>query len=233
MWRGWLIGLLAAASACSPQSSPATLPSSSTDVRSDSGVSHVASADDAHRGIWSAHGALLLENSTLTSSEGLFTAGWSEDGVLRLGGAMQAGLIEVNLGPPPELLWAPGSQRLAVTWSDGGAVGTWTTTIYDLTGDRPRVLDLGLLLDGPRRRLPVCYEPEIANLGAVAWLDDGATLLLAIEAPPHSSCSNMGDVIGFRVSLDKRTVLEEIPQATLLSAWRSHLGPEILGAEGS
>ena len=143
---------------------------------------------------------------------------------------MQFALEDVDPGPPPELLWSPGSRRLAVTWSDGGLVGSWHVAIYDLTGDQPPMLDIAPLLDGPRRRFPVCREPEIANAGAIAWLDGGAALLVAIEAPPHSSCSNMGDVLGLRVSLEDLTVLEEVSQAALLANWRGDLGPEVLNA---
>lgn len=91
-----------------------------------------------------------------------------------------------------EALWSRDGRHVAVTGSDGGAAGTWSVTVLDSRGR-----DVGGALAKAVSRLGAglarCNEPEALNVTAAGWARTGLGLVLRIEVPPHSSCTNMGE----------------------------------------
>jgi hypothetical protein len=132
-------------------------------------------------------------------------------------------LVEPSQGLT-EMLWAPDSRHVAVNASSGGVVGTWNLTVFEVRQRRPKRLPPYRALQAAANRLPRCETPEIANLGVAAWLKGGAEMLVVAQAPPHSSCRNMGALHGYRVATASGRILESLPYAALRKRWPRELG---------
>jgi hypothetical protein len=130
--------------------------------------------------------------------------------------------VSVNL---TEILWAPNSRKFAATESDGGLVGTWHLFVITIDrGNRLSHRDLSEVIQGETMEFAKCFEgPESRNVGAAAWLNRNELLVIA-EVPPHSSCTNMGAITGFRVSAISGKVLERLPEKKLRKRYGKSLG---------
>jgi hypothetical protein len=62
------------------------------------------------------------------------------------------------------------------------------------------------------------------NLGVATWLNGGKGVLVILEVPPHSSCRNMGALVGYEVSLADLKIVERLPEATLRARSGGSLG---------
>ncbi|GLQ98137.1 hypothetical protein GCM10007863_25570 [Dyella mobilis] len=121
-----------------------------------------------------------------------------------------------------EVNWAPDSREFAVTQSDGGWVGTWTVTAYAVTPDGLHSYELSKLVAAKfQARKGGCAE--IPNVGAGGWLGPGRLLVIA-EAPPHSSCSDMGSIRGYEVAVEHAQILDEYDAPALKSRFGRLLG---------
>jgi hypothetical protein len=99
-------------------------------------------------------------------------------------------LEDYGVQPLAELLWSPNSNAFFLTESDGGEVGTWNVTIYEIKGTQVRKLFVSKhVLDSFRKRY-TCTESEEPNITAVKWINGGSKVLLVAQVPPHSSCRN-------------------------------------------
>jgi hypothetical protein len=123
-----------------------------------------------------------------------------------------------------EMLWAPDARHFAVNASDGGAVGGWEVTVFEVRQGQPHRLPPYRALQATANRLPRCETPETANLGVAAWLKGGAEMLVVAEVPPHSSCRNMGALLGYRVATTTGRILESLPYGELRKRWPQALG---------
>ena len=182
-------------------------------------------------GIWAAIGQTPFVSSSVLHAELL-----APDRLLKLvetaNGLAIVGkhtiLLSEILSPPSltEVVWSPDSKAFVVNASDGGVVGTWDAYYYSLdrTG-RWTSRNLANLLAPMIDNLPHCDEVEKANVGVIRWLDEGRELLVVAEAPPHSSCRNMGAIRGFRVSVSSWRVVGEISEVKLRRNWGRSLGP--------
>ncbi len=127
--------------------------------------------------------------------------------------------------PLMEVLWAPDSRHFAVNVSDGGLVGTWEAKFYSVdTNERPVSRDIQKIVKVLSNKLLECDPKEEANIGAVAWLNDGKEVLMIAEVPPHSSCRNMGTIFGFRVSVKSGRIIERISEKGLRKKWADVMG---------
>jgi len=197
---------------------------------------HTACANSADcRGLWSADAAPLYEASAVfdTASESgkavpspdkkWNVVGEEESIVLRRDSRTWVLPTLPLTKTLIEALWSPDSRYFAINQSDGGAVGTWQVHVYEVTErSGPRLTHVEKTALAKASKLPHCFEPEIANLGAVAWLNGGSELLLVSEVPPHSSCTNMGDTTMFRVSMRSGHTVKETP--LMKPSWKTHLG---------
>jgi hypothetical protein len=126
-----------------------------------------------------------------------------------------------------ELGWAPDSRAFFITWSDGGLVGTWRTSVYLIEAKRVRHVDV---TQGIRREAKKNYrdvQTEALNIAAVKWLKTSQNLLLVGEVPPSSYYSEMGKVIGYSILVPSGKIVEQFDQNTLRATWAYALGPRL------
>lgn len=187
----------------------------------------VAAAGGRCRGVWAASGDNPFRagpsKARLTSPDGRYSVAGSRHG-LSVRGPTRSVLLAVEANRPlTEVLWSPDSRLLAVNVSDGGLVGTWEASVFDPTASAP----LEQLLVEVRKAVadfPNCDSPEQANLAIVGWTQGGKEMLVVAEVPPHSSCKNMANIIGFRVDAANGAILERLPEALVRRHWSAVLG---------
>jgi hypothetical protein len=100
-------------------------------------------------------------------------------------------------------------------------------SMFSWQSNGPKKMNLPAAVHRLAKRLPRCEEKETPNFAAVAWLREGKEILLVAEAPPHSSCANMGALAAYRLSADSGRVLEQLPQDRLLKEYGRLLGCRI------
>jgi hypothetical protein len=124
-----------------------------------------------------------------------------------------------------EVVRAPDGASFAVNISDGGLVGSWRFRVFQVdAGGHPREISIRRVLAGANR-LPLCDEPESPNLAVSAWLSADRLLVVA-QAPPHSSCRNMGAIKGFVVDIPRRRLVARLSEHDLCGPqWAGYLGP--------
>jgi hypothetical protein len=128
-----------------------------------------------------------------------------------------------------EVAWAQDSSAFFVTYSDGGAVGTYHVLIY-------RVDDNGLhsyepIENGRKLFPPYCFDPERPNVGAIRWGSDSSSIFIAIEVPPHGSCASMGTFRAFEIRLPEAQVVREYNQLEAKKLFWPSLGVELRNAD--
>ncbi len=126
-----------------------------------------------------------------------------------------------------ELTWAPDSSAFVVTWSDGGIVGTWRVNVYLVDGSRVRRVDPTAEVVKHFKTQYRCDGSEEPNVAAIRWAKGSQRLLLVAEVPPHSSCPEMGKVMGYMVSVPKGAILERFSHGQLKRQWGRHLGERL------
>lgn len=140
-------------------------------------------------------------------------------------GESSVALPVVALLPLWEVVWAPDSLFVAVNASDGGAVGTWDATIFNVrpTGSIATFL-VSSLVRRAAHTFAKCESPEDVNVALVGWEDNGAIAHVVAEVPPHSSCKNMGSLRGYRVAVKSERILESLGESSLRKRWSAELG---------
>jgi hypothetical protein len=83
-----------------------------------------------------------------------------------------------------EVVWAPDSSAFFVTYSDGGAVGTFHVLVYTIDDSGPHRSEP--IPNGRKLLKPHCRTPEYPNVGGIGWGEDSHTLVIGVEVPPHS-----------------------------------------------
>lgn len=185
----------------------------------------------AELGMWAASGTLLgsQQEASVPAPNGLLSIGQVQDEVpVFVSGGTSTRLKEI-LSPPflTEVLWSPKSDAFVLNSSDGGLVGTWDGYVYFVgKGSRLSRRTLRSLIRPLLRGWPQC--PEVPNVGASGWLSEAHKLLVVAEVPPHSSCRNMGAILGFKVDVVSWKVEQRIPENDLRSSFRAILGPRFL-----
>ena len=177
-------------------------------------------------GFWSAKGRFAYEPPRRIEAPDGKHAIVPADPSLSLVGDRGSAARELGLSLSlTEILWAPDSRRFAATTSDGGLVGTWRLFVSTIgRGGKPRHRELSDAIQRETRTFGRCYGgPETRNVGAAGWLNADELLVIA-EVPPHSSCSDMGAITGFRVSVRSGKVLERVPERKLRDDFRGLLG---------
>lgn len=133
----------------------------------------------------------------------------------KLGVMAQPGLTEV--------LWSADSRQLAINTSDGGVVGTWEAKLFTIdTQGIPEALALSDTLTKTMTKQLRCKSQEVANMAVLAW--SGDEVLFLAEVPPHSSCANMGQILGFRVALKSKKLMEVFSEKSLRANRQKLLG---------
>ena len=141
-------------------------------------------------------------------------------------------VVETGGWSCPEIGWSPTSALFFVTYSDGGAVGTYHVSAYRISAGSMKKIDLTSAAQRDfQRRYPRCFSPEEANITAVAWSADSTKLLVAAQVLPHSNCDNMGTFNLYKVAVSNGGIIGRIPQIAAKATVHDVLGPELRAAE--
>ena len=133
----------------------------------------------------------------------------------------------VPFAVPGEILWSEDSAAFAVTSSDGGEGGTWRVALHALSGEGVRTVDpTGSVVEAflPLQR---CREPELPDVGAVAWVDGSRKVLVVARVPSRPGCSNAGFIQGYVVALPSGAVERTLTESEILERYRAKLGREL------
>jgi hypothetical protein len=127
-----------------------------------------------------------------------------------------------------EVLWAPDSKAFALTQSNGGWVGSWNVAVYLVNEDGIQRINIGDQAFAEFKARKVVRKKdcniEAPNIGAVAWIDGSSRLIILAEAPPHSSCCDMGYVKGFLLEIPNGKILARYSRAELGRTFKNRLG---------
>jgi len=140
--------------------------------------------------------------------------------------------IETEAWSCPEIGWSATSTLFFVTYSDGGAVGTYHVSVYRISAGRMEKIDLTRAVRRDfQRHYPKCDSPEEPNIAAVAWSADSTKLLVAAQVLPHSNCDNMGTFSLYTVTVSNGRIIDRIPQLAAKASLYGVLGQELRAAE--
>lgn len=140
--------------------------------------------------------------------------------------------IETAAWSCPEIGWSPTSAFFFVTYSDGGAVGTYHVSVYRISAAKIGKIDLtGAVRRDFQRHYPKCDSPEEPNIAGVAWSSDSTTLLVAAQVLPHSNCDNMGTFNLYTVAVSNGRIIDRIPQLAAKASFYDLLGQELRAAD--
>jgi hypothetical protein len=153
----------------------------------------------------------------------------SELAVKRTQGARDQIGASVPIEGLAEVLWAPDSRAFAITQSDGGWVGSWSTVIYEVADTALHRVDIAqqALADfnhrSVRRDAFGCSGEE-GNVGVAAWRNDSRRVLLVAEAPSHSSDCDPGRLHGYLVDAHSGAVHARYSERDVRTLFRAALG---------
>jgi hypothetical protein len=142
--------------------------------------------------------------------------------------------IETAAWSCPEIGWSLTSALFFVTYSEGGAVGTYHVATYRLSAGNMRKMDLTTAVRRDfQRQYPRCFSPEEPNIAAVAWSADSSRLLVAAQVLPHANCDNMGTFKLYEVAVPSGAIVRRISQVASKVPLHDVLGPELRAADDS
>jgi hypothetical protein len=140
--------------------------------------------------------------------------------------------IETAAWSCPEIGWSPTSTSFFVTYSDGGAVGTYHVSVYRISAGRLEKIDLtAAVRQDFQTQYPMCDSPEEPNIAGVAWSVDSTKLLVAAQVLPHSNCDNTGTFKLYTVAASNGRIIDRIPQLAAKASLYSVLGQELRAAD--
>lgn len=134
--------------------------------------------------------------------------------------------------PNCEVAWSPDSLAFFVTYTMGGAIGTFVTDVYFMKADgwdivKPTVETVKEFMSRPH----YCYWDEDPNVGAIKWLGDSSRLLVAAEFLPNSNCEEMGSFRAYEISVPKGKIAKTYDQLAAKKLFWLHLGDELRNAD--
>jgi len=182
------------------------------------------SAAESSREIWAPNHVRKIVTRFVLESDTALMYAVDEDG--------REFAVETYAWSCPEVGWSASSAMFFVTYSDGGAMGTYHVAAYRISAGKMEKLDLD---DAVRRdfqkHYPKCDSPEEPNIAGVAWSEDSTKLLIAAEVLPHSNCDNMGTFNLYTVAVFNGRIIDRTPQLTAKASVYSLLGPELRNAD--
>ena len=150
-------------------------------------------------------------------------------------------LVGPSISPysSPLALWSPSSRLLAITSSDGGAVGNWKVYVYTVDGetvvedtvmkqvqaDLARRFPAGVnpkghsfFSRGERERY--ARDPSWVNVFAVHWLSNPERLLVEASVPGSSGYgANMGELQGYMIDPITGCILHTYTEKEFMHTW--------------
>ncbi len=147
---------------------------------------------------------------------------------------------EITLATGPEALWAPDSRAVAITSSNGGALGTYRVGIYRPGRNGSTDISSAVRRDLARRfppcvgRLAGCTTEERRNLkrdvswvnvAAIRW-DKGSSRLLMLAWVPSTAYfgDNMGKYNGYVVDASSGHILRRYSKKEFEHRFRKYCG---------
>ena len=152
---------------------------------------------------------------------------------VEINGKRARGTESYGVGTLAELAWSPDSRAFFVTQSDGGNVGTWYVDVFLLSKVGIRRVDIAKQAKKEFMTTYKCVtagDPtanEQPNIAALKWLNGSNKLLLVAEVPPHSSCPEMGKLMGYVVSVPSGRVLQRYKERELRKTWSPVFGERL------
>jgi hypothetical protein len=138
-------------------------------------------------------------------------------------------LVHATHRPPAEVLWAPDSLALAVTWNDGGGEGAWNVTVYRIEGDAVKASEPSQMVRQAFLPSVKCADPELPDIGAVAWTVGSSRLLLAARVPQRPGCSNAGAFSGYEISIPEGRIEKTLTSSEVLQRFAAKIGRGVAG----
>lgn len=145
---------------------------------------------------------------------------------------------QITTDVDPEMAWSPDSKAFFITSSDGGAVGTFRTTVYFIDSGSVRAVDVNKQVhDDIASRYPACvpYEGvqsctaeqqqraaqnhEWVNVAGMTWL--GSKELLVIGNVPEGYGANMARRMAYRVDARSGKILARYSDKEFRHKWNS------------
>jgi hypothetical protein len=108
-----------------------------------------------------------------------------------------------SFGLNAQVMWNSSGTRVALTGSEGGAVGQFQTAAVRIRDNQLEWFDLTRLIERALGQPVTCGSPEAPNVGAITWISDHK-LLVAAEIMPHSNCDSMGTFAAYEVDVTAR-----------------------------
>jgi hypothetical protein len=112
--------------------------------------------------------------------------------------------------------WAPNGHALALTYSDGGAIGGFHTRVFTVQGDS--VTDVSKAIEPAIADFKARHFCKIRgnNVRALKWIGDWQHLLLWTEVYPTSDCgSDLGHIEGYVVNVPSGNIEKHLTLAEL------------------
>ena len=135
---------------------------------------------------------------------------------------------EIAVPQNVEFLWSPDCNALAITRNEFGTVGGWALEVLAIEHASARVYGLSDQVRAEMMRIGSCVEPQEPNVAAIAWNDGSRTLRVVGEVPNHSSCRNMGQMLGFEIDARTGMISSRLSEADLRVKWKTQLGVYML-----
>jgi hypothetical protein len=132
----------------------------------------------------------------------------------------------IGINTLAEIEWAPDSSAFTVTQSDGGAVGSWYIEVYKISTGSLQKIDVMKAVAADFQKRPGGCPEEDANIASVGWLGPKKLLIVA-QAPPHSSCRDMGAIRGYEVSIANGHIISKYNANVLKKKYWKLLGPAL------
>lgn len=126
-----------------------------------------------------------------------------------------------------ELGWSPDSTGVFVNASDGGALGTWHTYVWQRSKNGLQEIFIEKLI---AQQSALRTDCQYKNVGSVAWVDGHRRLLVVEQVPDMSRCSHMGEMAGYVVDVRKMEVVERLTSKQVKTEFCRQLGPQAVAA---
>lgn len=108
-----------------------------------------------------------------------------------------------NLSSNIRLSWSPDSEKLAITYSDGGAEGAFHASIFDLRGGQVHSIERPVAVAFDDFKAHYYCQPRGNNVYAEGWTEDSKKLLILTEVFPTGDCGKIfGRMGAYIVDLD-------------------------------
>lgn len=134
-------------------------------------------------------------------------------------------LVErVDFGLNAQLLWRADSNAFALTGSDEGANGQYSTDVFLLDGAQLRQISITALVQRAFGHPVVCEVPELPNVVAVRWLLPSGNLLVAAQIIDHSVCDSAGTFRSYEVDVQKKRIVRSYGQIETKRLFGKSLG---------